>query len=992
MKKTYTLLILLMVALSVFAQNKAITGKVTDTKGIGMPGVTVQIVGTQTGTLTDINGNYRLDFTTGSLRFSFIGFLAQDIVVGNQSVINVVLEEQAQTLDQVVVIGYGTQKKKDLTTAVSVVGEKELKDRPLVSAAQAIQGKAAGVQVVQTSGKPGSALSVRVRGATSVTLSNEPLYVVDGVPTKDISGINPNDVSSMSVLKDASSSAIYGARAANGVVLITTKRGSEKAPVISFNTYFGFSKLRKPIDVLDTKEYRKLINEMMPGSLDPSRTDYTNWSDKVFGTGNNQSYQFSVTGGDSKTKYFISGAYLSEAGIVQPARFDRYNVRVNLDNEVRSWFKIGTSINVMNVNTKDTPDNASSGRGGVIMSTLNTPPFLHTWKDETSPTFVLTDKTWYDPNPFQPSWENPIAYMDGPLQLSVDRQLFGNLYVQAKLFDGLFFKSTGGIEMTNHQWDYYLNPYQTNSGRKANGQGASDKWNSSTWLWENTLDYSYTLGKHKITALIGSSAQKNRWYDSYISGNDFPADANVQTLNAANTISASTDYSDWAIASFFGRASWDYNSKYYLTASIRRDGSSRLAQHWGTFPSFSAAWRISSEEFMKEITFINDLKIRGGYGKNGNQEGIPPYSQYGLNDYYRVTPTFPLSGPGFSQTTMGNPDLKWETTTQTNLGFDLTVLNSKITLTVDAYYKKTTDLILPVKWPLTTNIPSLITNAGEVENKGIEFNISTVNIDSKLRWTSDFNMSFNKNKVSWLKFPGDDYYGRIYSNNQEVILFREGEPLGTFFGYIAEGVDPATGMIMYKDVNNNGIVTKDGVADPGDRTIIGSAQPKFVYGFTNDLSYGDFNLNFFFQGSQGNDIYNSTRIDLEGMFDSKNQSSAVLRRWTPENTITDIPKVTGNTENVNNSTRFVEDGSYLRLKSVTLSYQVLNNNAKVKAIRKLSVYITGQNLLTFTKYTGFDPEVNSYGTNGGTSGVVLGIDYGTYPQAQTMIIGLNVEF
>ena len=294
MKKTYTLLILLMLAFSVFAQNKAITGKVTDAKGIGMPGVTVQIIGTQTGTLTDINGNYRLDFTTGSLRFSFIGFLSQDIVVGSQSVINVVLEEQAQSLDQVVVIGYGTQKKKDLTTAVSVVGEKELKDRPLVSAAQAIQGKAAGVQVVQTSGKPGSALSVRVRGATSVTLSNEPLYVVDGVPTKDISGINPNDISSMSVLKDASSSAIYGARAANGVVLITTKRGSEKDPVISFNTYFGFSKLRKPIDVLDTKEYRKLMNEMMTGGIDPSRTDYTNWSDKVFGTGNNQSYQFSV--------------------------------------------------------------------------------------------------------------------------------------------------------------------------------------------------------------------------------------------------------------------------------------------------------------------------------------------------------------------------------------------------------------------------------------------------------------------------------------------------------------------------------------------------------------------------------------------------------------------------------------------------------------------------------------------------------------------------
>ncbi|MFZ4546219.1 MAG: SusC/RagA family TonB-linked outer membrane protein [Bacteroidales bacterium] len=988
MKKTYTLLILLLLALSVFSQNKAISGKVTDTKGIGMPGVTVQIVGTQTGTLTDINGNYRLDFTTGSLRFSFIGFLAQDIVVGSQSVINVVLEEQAQTLDQVVVIGYGTQKKKDLTTAVSVVGEKELKDRPLVSAAQAIQGKAAGVQVVQTSGKPGSALSVRVRGATSVLAGNEPLYVVDGVPTTDIQGISPNDVASMSVLKDASSSAIYGSRAANGVVLITTKRGMDKTPVVSFSTYFGASKLRKTIEVLDTKEYRKLMNEIISGGLDPSATDYTNWGDKVFGTGKTQSYQFSVSGGDNKSKYFISGGYLSDEGIVKPARFDRYTLRVNLDNEVRSWLKIGTSINVMNLNTKDTPDNASSGRGGVIMSTLNTPPFLHTYKGETEPGFILTDKTWYDPNPFQNSWENPIAYMEGPSQQSIDKQLFGNIYGEARLLQGLNLKTRAGVEMNIHQWDYYLDPYRTTFGRKENGGkngfGQSDKFNSNTWLWENTLDYSKTIEKHKFNAMFGNSIQKYKSYDSYIQGNDFPSDVTVTTLNAANIVSASTDYQDWALSSFFGRVSYDFNSKYYVTGSIRRDGSSKLAHHWGTMPSFSAGWRISSENFMKDIDFITDLKIRGGWGKNGNQEGIPNYTQYGLKNYYRRTPTNPLSGPIEIIATFGNPDLKWETTNQANIGIDLTMLDSRLTVIVDAYVKKTSDVIREVAWPSTLNLPLMQTNDGEIENKGIEFSLGGVILDGNLKWSADYNMSFNRNEITSLKLVEIASYGKIYSNGEEVILFKTGLPLGTFYGYLTDGVDPATGNMKYKDVNDNKIF------DPGDRTIIGHAQPKFTYGFTNNLTYGPFDLNVFFQGSQGNDIFNATRVDLEGMFDSKNQSTVVLNRWTPENTITDIPRAIGGgkTDNVRNSDRFVEDGSYIRLKTLTLSYRILDDNAKIKAISKLSVYVTGQNLLTFTKYSGFDPEVNAFGN----SAVELGIDYGTYPQTQSVIVGLNVEF
>jgi TonB-linked SusC/RagA family outer membrane protein len=401
-------------------------------------------------------------------------------------------------------------------------------------------------------------------------------------------------------------------------------------------------------------------------------------------------------------------------------------------------------------------------------------------------------------------------------------------------------------------------------------------------------------------------------------------------------------------------------------------------------PEFSAGWRMSAEPFMKNLDFINDLKLRGGWGKNGNQEGISNYAQYGLITYTRRTPTNPLSGPSATQTTYGNPNLRWETTAQTNIGIDLTVLKSRLTLNVDAYIKKTDDVLLNIQLPSTLPITTIQTNAGKIENKGIEFNISSVNIDKKLRWDTDFNMSFNKNEVTGLEYTAVYYFGRIYSNNQDVAIVKEGLPLGSYYGYISEGVNPQTGMIMYKDLNNNGIL------DANDRTVIGDGQPNFIFGFTNTFTYQRFNLNFFFQGSYGNDIYNATRIDLEGMFDSKNQSTVVLDRWTPSNTDTDIPKAVGggNVDNVRNSTRFVEDGSYIRLKSITLSYDVLKNNPNVKAIKKLTVYITGQNLLTFTGYSGFDPEVNAYGN----SATELGIDYGTYPQAISCILGLNVEF
>ena len=974
----YLLILLLALPALVIAQERTVSGVVKDASGSAIPGVNVLIKGTSLGTTTDLNGSYTLTMTSGTLVFSFIGYAPQEVVVENQSTVDVVLQESASTLEEIIVVGYGSQKKKDISTAISLVDESAIKDRPMVSVAEALQGKAAGVQVMQPSGKPGGDISVRVRGATSVSASNEPLYVVDGIPMKDIRGINPQDILSMSVLKDAASAAIYGLRGANGVVLITTKGGRANEPVLQFSTYAGFSKLRKFIETLDTKQYRELMEEIgVP--LDPTWTDFTDWNNEVFGTGFIQNYQLSFSGGTDKSHFLVSANYLQNEGIVDPAQYSRYSVRINFDNQLKKWLKIGSNINLLSSTTQDTPDNASSGRGGVIMSTLNTPPFLHVYKSDGSGQF--------DPNPFQPSWENPKAYMFGADQESVDNRMIGNFMAEATIIEGLTFKTSFAMDANTHQWDYYLDPFRTNYGRINHGLGRADKSTFNTWTFENLVNYTKSFGKNNFTVLAGTGTIKYQYNGSYMEGYDFPDDTSVKTMNAANVITAAnTSIDEWSLASFFGRVLYDYDGKYLFTASVRRDGSSKLATKWATFPSVSAGWRISSESFMENSSIINELKLRVGWGKTGNQDGLPNnYLAYGQNRYSRDTPSNPLNGPTTYQATIGNPYLTWEITTQTNIGVDLSVLNARLNLTIDAYLKRTDDLILDVDLPESVGeVSNILTNGGIIENKGLEFTISSVNIDKALIWSSDFNISFNRNQVVDLTYTPTSYYGPIYSNNTSVSLFTEDKPIGLFYGYVADGVDPATGDMIYRDINKNGYY------DPGDRKVIGNPNPDFTFGFTNTLSYKRFDLNVFFQGSYGNDIFNSTRIDLEGMFDSKNQSVEVLNRWTPDNQNTNIPRAIGggNVYNVQNSTRFVEDGSYLRLKAITLSYNVNPEKLKKLGVQKLSIYSTGQNLLTLTKYNGFDPEVNAFGN----SPLALGVDYGTYPQAITVTFGMNVEF
>ncbi len=980
----FALILLLVVPIRLSAQKITLTGVVVDEANDPIIGANVLLKGTTTGTITDFDGIFSIDVAVGDvLVISYIGMNPREVTVGTSNNIRVVLTEDTKTLEEVVVIGYGTQKKKDLTTAVSSVSGKEIAERPIIAAAQALQGKAAGVQVIQPSGKPGAGLSIRVRGSTSISSSNEPLYVVDGTPTNDISNLNPSDIENMSILKDASSAAIYGSRAANGVVLITTKRGKKGEAQITLSSYFGFSKVGKTLPTLNTSQYYDLMDEIYgEGYVDRTNTNFTDWNNEIFGTGYQQNYQLTFSGATDKTNYYVSGGYQKEDGIISPAWYDRLSFRTNLDTEIKSWLHLSTNLNVTRTKRRDATDNTSSGRGGIILSVLNTPPFLEIW-DPNNP-------GQYAVNPFQPSWENPVAQASS-YNMNNDYRLMGNVAMTIDFTKELKFKSSFSTDFTSHQWDSFIDPIKTGYGRQNNGLGEAAHDTYLTWLNENLLTYDKSWSKHTVSALAGMTAQEYRHENSYQSVKDFVKgvqnNKEYMTLNWANQIMASTTSADeWALVSGLARLHYNWDSRYLVTANLRVDASSKLNPDHNTqfFPSFSAGWRISGEDFWGDLSEIaNDVKIRAGWGRNGNQEGLGAYTYYDLNNAEKVTETG--SGPAIKPAaTMGNPDLAWETTTQSNLGLDLSLLDSRIVVTLETYYKKTSGLIRVVNLPATVG-RNPIRNSGMIENKGFEIELSSRNFTGKFKWDTDFNMSINRNQTMRFEFNKPSNQGFIESNGQYTTILKGGYPLGTFYGYIAEGVDPETGNMIYRDINKNNIL------DAGDRTVIGSPHPDFIYGMTNTMSYKGFTMNFFLQGSYGNDIYNASRIDTEGMFDPKNQSTRVLDRWQRPGMITTIPRasVEGDTKNVLTSTRFIEDGSYLRLKTLTLSY---NLDKKVfgnqNIISNVNVYATASNLFTLTKYTGYDPEVNY----AGNSGTILGIDYGTYPQNKSIIFGLNVTF
>lgn len=889
-------------------------------------------------------------------------------------------------IEEVVVIGYGSVKKQQLTSAVSTVKADAFAERPIYSAAQALQGNASGIQVVQPSGKPGAALQVKIRGNNSISSDTNPLYVVDGIQTYDVSGINPNDIIEMTILKDATSTAIYGVNGSSGVVIITTKKGKPGTPQLGFNAYWGVSKVVNNVDVLNLDQYKQLISEINPNYLvtanDPKYAGInTNWKDEVYRTGFDQNYNVSYSFGSNGVRAYTALGYQGISGIIKPSKFDRVSAKVNLDAEIAPWLKLNTSLNYFNTQLKNTSDNLSTARGGVVLSALNTPAFLPIYGSQVNGVPLGTDGQPLDgykpgqftPNPYQSSWENPVAYQSSQDDFSTNR-FMSNFGLDVKLAKGLSWKPTVSYEVVDLQNDRFTDGYLTNYGRQNKGIGSDNNSVWANYFFENTLNYSFKNETHDLGLLLGHSIQENKYTFHGFSGNEFSAGTTVFNINNAKFQHEYFNQNVKRYVSEFGRAVYTLNGKYTLMAVFRATGASQLADgnKWGLFPGVSGSWMVSNEEFLKNSSVISEFKIRGGWGKTGNVSAIPEYSHFALSHLSELGPNGVWSINQFETS-----DLTWETTADTNIGLDLGFAQQRIKLTLDAYQRKTSDLIIPITFPFA-NIPFL-KNAGNMENKGIEATLNTQNFKTAdFTWSTNFNISANKNKITKINYtPTIDAAG-FETVGESAVRLQEGQPVGAFFGYLVDQVNPATGSLMYKDLNANGYF------DPGDRAFIGNPNPKFTFGFSNNLAYKGAYLDVLFTGSQGNDIFNASRLDLELMNDFKNQSTVVLDRWTTPGQITNIPKA-ADPDALHISDRFVEDGSFIKLKAVTLGYNFKN---LFKGVSSVNLYVTGQNLVTWTNYTGFDPEVNAFSNTAG----VFGIDYGTYPQVQTYIFGLKANF
>ena len=982
MPLTLFLVMVLTGGLSAFAADIIASGTVVDTESEPLIGVSVGVKGAPgMGTSTDIDGNFRITVPDGStLVFSYVGCATKEMKAAPG--MDVVLQADSSDLDEVVVIGYGAVKRKDLTTAVSTVGEEALANRPIVSAAQAIQGKAPGVAVQQPTGAPGGGLTVRVRGTTSFNGSNEPLYVVDGVPVDNVDFLSPGDIENMQILKDASSAAIYGSRGANGVVIITTKHGRSQDAKITLNIQGGFTHVAKKMEVLNAQQYKDLMDEIGLVKLPDGLTDQTDWFDETYRTGNTQTYQLAVSQSTDKIQYYISGGYQRDRGILKSSFFQRFNFRANVEGKLRSWLTAKANVVYSDYSSNGGGAMGTVGnRGGVILAVINTPTYAPIWDPENPDRFY---NNFYGLN------------MQSPLENEARQQSNRNRENRLIASGELLFNIWRGLTFTTkftmdrrHGWNTsFLDPELTTWGREQGGTAYDGRSNNTVLTWDNIVNYDVTFGKNTLGVMAATSWTDSNYSNNWINGQYF-RNGSIQTLNAANKISwtgTGSGGSTWGIMSYLGRVSYNYDSRYIVSANFRYDGSSKLHpdHRWKAFPSVSAAWRISQENFMRDVNWIYDLKLRAGWGMTGNQDGVGDYAylqRYNINRIAWFEEGNATAVPTISQANLRTRDLTWETTTQTGVGVDFAVLNNRSEFSADYYYKKTSDMLMWVSLPSGSAAASSIQrNEGEMTNKGFEFGITSRNFTGAFEWTTNLNMSFNRNKLTNLELQ-KVYLDAVTSEtvNEAVVRNEPGRSLGGFYGYVANGVDPETGMMIYEDLNGDGRISSS------DRTFIGDPNPDFTFGMTNTFSWKGFNLSIFLQGSYGNDIFNASRMETEGMYDGKNQTTEVLNRWQIPGQITDMPKAGWN---MRNSTYFVEDGSYLRIKDISLSYDIRGEWMKKIGISRIQPYFTASNLVTFTKYSGMDPEVNQWGS----SGAVQGIDWGTYPHCKSYVFGLNIDF
>lgn len=968
MRKTNFLLLMFSLFISsLWAQTITVSGTVTSaTDKSPMPGVTVQVKGTQKGDITDTKGGYKLEApANATLVFSFIGMRPQEIPVNGRKQIDVEMEEERVDLGEVVVVGYSTSSKRLISGSISTVNEKELDNIPIRTIDGVLQGKAAGVSVNQNSGTPGGRNAIKMRGGSSINASNQPLIVVDGVPTitgsygqigysgqeiDAMSDLNPNDIESFTILKDASATAIYGARASNGVILITTKKGNAQRTNVNLSSSYGWQTLpaeRLP-DLMNAAQWNEFKGTNVQG------TD-TDWMKEILQVAPTTNNELSISSGNDKTRLFISGNVYTQDGTVKSTSFSRYSGRVNVDHKLLPDLMIGAGVSMTySTNYRVEGDQTLYGP---LPNALSIPAIYPVYND---------DGTYNESGPYA----NPMAIINETKNVAYTNRNNGNIYLDYKFLNGFNFTTKWSADIYNlreHEYD----PITVAQGKKYNGLGIEGTTYVSNLVGSNVLQYIKTVNKvHNFEAMAGFSFEKYARRTTYIEARDFPNE-DFQYITSAGTIrTASASALNRGMTSYFGQFKYNYMYKYIFTLTARADGSSKFGENnrFGYFPAASFAWRLSEEPFMKSVTAISDLKLRTSFGLTGN-DGIGDFASLGL---YKGRYNYNQQS-GIAPTQLPNPNLKWETTRQIGVGIDLGLFKDRITLVADVYYNKTSDLLLDRPIPLSSGFSSITSNIGDMENKGVEFVLNTVNLKSDFTWNTSLNFSANRNKVLSL-FNGQPITDQGRGNNWVM----EGEPIGVFVGYNFLGVDPTTGKEVYEDLNHDKVITTD------DRKITGNPNPDFTVGLTNTLGYKGFDFSFFLHGVFGNDVYNGTWMYIQAPTDLDQQTTAVLRAWKNPGDVTDIPRISDGFK----SSRFIENGSFLRIKTVTLGYTLPKDLLTKLWLKSARVYVSGQNLYTFTTYTGMDPEVNYYSTDN----IIMGTDFFTYPQSRTIMVGLNLGF
>jgi TonB-linked SusC/RagA family outer membrane protein len=979
------------------AQQAALSGKVSLADGSPIPGVTVVVKGTSIGTITDIDGNFTITAPVGSktLHFSFVGMKPKEVGITSSSIYNTVLEEDIYNLEEVVAIGYGTVKKSDLTGSVASIKSEEIKAFPAANVMQSLSGRAPGVQVSQNTGAPGASTSVRIRGTNSIQGSNEPLYVIDGFP---YSGSNPtilsnSDIASVEILKDASATAIYGSRGANGVILITTTRGKAGKTTVDFESSYGVQTLRKKLDLMNAKEYAMFYNEQAANDnlaayftqaqIDGFGEGY-DWQDLVFTEAPIKNTTLTVNGGNEKTQFSVSGTIFGQEGIIKGSDYKKYSVRTFLNHEINKMLSLDFGATL----TKNTTLRQNSGggnRGGTLIgAAISAPPTLTPYNDDGSYRVLATAY------PFISNViTNPLNHLNELEDGSEANIVLANASVYFKPINGLTLKIYGGVENNDSRNDYYQSLGFINSS----GSASVSTSNNLSLLNENTLSYNKTFNEvHDFGVLAGLTYQDFLYRSLSGGGVGFLSDVTeTSNLGSAETPGIpGSSYSKSVLLSWLGRLNYAYNNKYLMTISFRADGSSKYSEgsKWGYFPSGALAWKVKEESFLKDVNVISDLKLRTSYGYTGSQ-AIGAYAtlnQLSSGKTIFGDALYTTIAPG---TTLPN-NLKWETTEQVDAGFDIALLDYRLRLTVDAYIKNTRDLLNTVKLPSSLGFTQTLQNIGQIQNKGLEFSLDAKVFDGEFKWDINANIAFNRSKVVKLYGGQDILAGSVnvtfISDNSS--LLREGEPMSVFYGYKQDGYDD-NGKEIYKDLSG-AQGEADGIINQFDKTIIGDPNPDFIYGLNSAMSYKNFELTLFFQGAYGNDIVNVSKIGntLDYGFGLNMLKEVYDDHWTPTNTDAKYP-IISRSLTMRYSDRLVEDGSFLRLRNIQLAYNLPLKSWGANWLRSVQLYASGQNLLTFTKYSWWDPEVNS---QGGANALGQGIDHYSYPTAKTVTCGIKIGF